>query len=402
MLTRDIEKSYCDSRHYCYYMLVMEFYAKRLLPFLAYPFAEIDSAKREASKKMRIVDFGVGDPDLATQKEIQGALLAGLGGDTAHMYPSYNGEKEFRDSAARYFLNRWRIKLDPETEILALIGSKEGIAHLSMAVLDPGDIACYPDPGYPVYRAGIVFAGGEAIPLPLREDSGFLPDLDDIPRGAKLVWLNYPNNPTAQTAPESFWRDAVEHARENDYLLINDAAYSEIYFNGKPSGPIAVGGKDVALEIHSLSKSFSMCGWRVGFAAGNADAIAAFGALKKNIDSGVFRPIQDAAKHALDNFADLIPPTRKIYKRRIEMMRSALIELGWELFPTDATFYIWAKVPTDDTSAEFAKRLIDECGVVVLPGSAMGSGGEGYIRFSMTLPTDDIELGIERLRELKL
>ncbi len=375
----------------------MGLYSDRLKPFLKYPFAEINEAKAKAAGHMKIVDFGVGDPDLATQKELQGALLAGLGSETAHMYPSYAGEPEFRRSAARYILNRWRIKLDPDTEILSLIGSKEGIAHLPLAILNPGDLACYPDPAYPVYKAGIVFAGANPVPIPLRAENGFLPDLGDIPSGTKLVWLNYPNNPTAQTAPEEFWRDAVEHARKHGYLLVNDAAYSEIYFKEKPSGPLAVGGKDVALEIHSLSKSFSMCGWRVGFAAGSADAIAALGALKKNIDSGVFRPIQDAAKTALDNFADLIPPTRKIYKRRVETMRDALLKLGWELFSTDATFYIWAKVPTDETSAEFAKRLIEDRGVVVLPGSAMGLGGEGYIRFSLTLPDEEIALGIERL-----
>ena len=380
----------------------MALYAKRLEPFLKYPFAEIDRAKREAAKRMKIVDFGVGDPDLPTQKELQGALLAGLGGETAHMYPNYAGEIEFRKSAARYILNRWRVKLDPEREILALIGSKEGIAHLSLATLNPGDRACYPDPGYPVYRAGIFFAGAEPIPLRLRPDNGFLPDLSDIPDGVRTVWLNYPNNPTAQTAPEAFWRDAVEHARKHGYLLVNDAAYSEIFFKEKPSGPLAVGGKDVALEMHSLSKSFSMCGWRIGFAAGNADAIAALGALKRNIDSGVFRPIQDAAKSALDNFADLIPPTKKIYRRRIEMLRDALIGLGWELFPTDATFYIWAKVPTDETSAAFAKRLIERAGVVVLPGSAMGLNGEGFVRFSLTLPEREIALGIERLRGVRL
>jgi len=376
-------------------------YADRLKSFLTYPFAEITRAKAEAAKRMRVVDFGVGDPDIPTPKNIQGALVAGLAAFEAHRYPSYAGEPELRQSIARYFLNNWKVKLDPETELLTLIGTKEGIAHLPLALLNPGDIGCYPDPGYPVYRAGIVFAGGKAVPLRLYPDLGWLPKLSEVPADAKLVWLNYPNNPTGQTAPASFWKDAVELARKRGFLLIDDAAYAELYYNERPVGPLAVGGGDVAVEFHSLSKSFSMCGWRIGFAAGNTKAIAALSVLKKNIDSGVFRPIQAAAKAALDNFAELIPPTREIYKHRMETFRAGLLDMGWELAPLNATFYVWAKVPTDESSADFAKRLIDKVGVVVLPGSAMGSGGEGYVRFSLTLPEEDIELGLDRLREVK-
>ncbi len=377
-------------------------YSKRLEPFLAYPFAEIDKAKREASKRMRVIDFGVGDPDIQTYKDIQGALIAGLATDNAHKYPDYCGEESFRKSAARYFLNRWHVKLDPDKEVLALIGSKEGIAHLPLAVLNPGEIACYPDPGYPVFKAGIVFAGGEPVALKLRPDNGFLPDLNEIPPATKLVWFNYPNNPTAQTAPETFWREAVEKARSMGFLLVNDAAYSEIYFREQPSGPLAVGGLDVALEVHSLSKPFSMCGWRVGFAVGNSAAISALGALKKNLDSGIFRPIQDAARTALDNFDTLIPPVRKIYSRRVEALSSALTAMGWELSPCNATFYIWAKVPTAESSADFSKRLIEQIGVVTLPGTAMGQGGEGFVRFSLTLPDEDMTIGIERLKGLNI
>lgn len=380
----------------------MEKYANRLKPFLAYPFAEIDRAKAEAQKHMRVVDFGVGDPDIPTDKHIQGALVAALSEALAHKYPSYSGESDFRKSAARYFLNRWHVKLDPESEILALIGSKEGIAHLPLALLNPGETACYPDPAYPVYKAGIIFAGGEAVPIRLRPELGFLPNLDDIPSETKLVWLNYPNNPTGQDAPEEFWRDAIEKARELDFILVNDAAYAEIYYDRRPTGPIAQGGKDVAVEIHSLSKPFSMCGWRVAFMAGNADVIAALGALKKNIDSGVFRPIQKAAISAMDDFANLIPPVVKIYKRRVNKLREGLLDLGWKLFPTPATFYVWARVPEGFTSAEFAKKLIEEVGVVVLPGSAMGEGGEGFVRFSLTLPDEDVEFGLQRLSEISL
>ncbi|RKZ29968.1 LL-diaminopimelate aminotransferase [bacterium] len=380
----------------------MEFYSDRLKPFLSYPFAELDKTREEVSERMRVVDFGVGDPDIPTQKEIQGALVAALGEENALRYPSYAGEPEFRESAARYILNRWHIKLDPDTEIAALIGTKEGVAHLPLAVLNSGDIACYPDPGYPVYRAGIAFAGSEAVPLRLYPEKDFLPDLSEIPDGTKLVWLNYPNNPTGQIASEGFWKDAVELARERGFLLVNDFAYAEIYFGERPKGPLSVGGADVSLELHSLSKSFSMSGWRVGFAAGNKDAIAALGALKRNIDSGVFRPIQAAAKAALDNYADLIPPIRKIYRRRVELLRDGLKALGWEIAPTPATFYIWAKVPTGEPSANFAKKLVEKAGVVTLPGNAMGEHGEGYVRFSVTLPEEDIELGIERLRKVGL
>lgn len=380
----------------------MKRYSDRLKPFLAYPFAEIDRAKAEARKKMRVVDFGVGDPDIPTDKHIQGALVAGLHEKDAHKYPSYSGDPDFRKAAARYFLNRWHVKLDPDTEILALIGSKEGIAHLPLALLNPGDIGCYPDPGYPVYKAGIVFAGGKAVPIRLRPEQGFLPDLNEIPEGTKLLWLNYPNNPTGQDAPAEFWREAIEKARKMDFILVNDSAYAEIFYGERPTGPIAQGGKDVTIEIHSLSKPFSMCGWRVGFALGNADVLDALGALKKNIDSGVFRPIQQAAIAALDGFADLIPPIVKIYKRRVDKLREGLLSLGWELLPTPATFYVWAKVPKGYTSAEFARKIIEEAGVVVLPGSAMGQGGEGFVRFSLTLPDEDIDLGLERLSKIKL
>ena len=377
----------------------MKYLAKRLEPFIKYPFAEIDAAKARAAERMPIVDFGVGDPDIPTPKEIQGALLAGLGGEVAHKYPNYAGDPEFRESAARYILNRWRVKLSPEEEILALIGTKEGIAHLPLAVLNPGDVACYPDPGYPVYRAGIHFAGAKPVPLRLDPKSGFLPNLEDIPEEAKLVWLNYPNNPTGAFAPLSFWEDAVALARERDFLLVNDFAYAEIYRDTKPFGPLAAGGADVALEFHSLSKSFSMCGWRVGFACGNSEALAALGALKKNLDSGVFRPIQDAAAAGMDQFADIIPPLRKIYNRRVEILRKGLEKLGWKLEPTPGTFYVWAPVPGGEKSADFAKRLIEQVGVVVLPGNAMGPGGEGFVRFSLTLPEDDIRLGLEKLLE---
>ncbi len=380
----------------------MERYADRLKPFLEYPFAEIDRAKAEAQKRMRVVDFGVGDPDIPTDKHIQGALVAALSEASAHKYPGYSGESDFRKSAVRYFLNRWHVKLDPESEILALIGSKEGIAHLPLAVLNPDETACYPDPAYPVYKAGIVFAGGKAVPIKLRPELGFLPDLGDIPSDTKLLWLNYPNNPTGQDAPEEFWRDAIIKAREMRFILVNDAAYAELYYDRRPTGPIAQGGKDVAVEIHSLSKPYSMCGWRVAFVAGNSDVIAALGALKKNIDSGVFRPIQKAAITAMDDYANLIPPVVKIYKRRVDRLRQGLLDLGWKLFPTPATFYVWAKIPEGTTSAEFAKKLIEEAGVVVLPGSAMGKGGEGFVRFSLTLTDEDIELGIERLSRITI
>lgn len=380
----------------------MDRIAKRLEPFLSYPFAEIDRAKSDASKRMRIIDFGVGDPDIPTPKEIQGALVAGLSFSDSHKYPSYSGEPEFRKSAARYLFNEWNIILDPDSEILALIGSKEGIAHLPMAILNPGDIACYPDPGYPVYKAGIAFADAKGSALILKPEYNFLPDLDDIPDSAKLVWLNYPNNPTGANAPEKFWRDAIEKARKMGFLLVNDSAYSEIFFDKKPIGPLALGGKDVSLELFSLSKPFSMCGYRVGFAAGNREAIYALSALKKNIDSGIFNPIQHAGKIALDNYFEIIPKIREIYKRRVSILKKGLNYLGWEIFSSDCTFYVWAKVPIDMDCAEFAKMLIEKIGVVVLPGTAMGKGGAGYVRFSLTLPEEDIAIGIDRLKKLRI
>jgi len=379
-----------------------DYFADRIKPFKKYAFAEIDRAKGDMSKKMKLVDFGVGDPRIPTPKEIQGSLVAGLTEMDAHMYPSYNGNERFRKSAATYILNRFRTKVDMNSEILTVIGTKEGIAHLPLAILNPGDKAAYPDPSYPVYKAGIAFAGGEPIIMDLKPENNWLPDLKKLPEETKMVWLNYPNNPTGQIAPKSFWEMAVQRAREKKFLLVNDASYCEIYHQDKPTGPLAVGGKDVALEFHSLSKSFSMCGWRIGFAVGNSNVISALGTLKKNIDSGVFTPIQEAGKTALDNCELLIPSIRKLYKRRMNILRAELENIGLEVCPSPATFYLWVKIPPNFTSEEFAKKLIEEIGIVVLPGSFMGRNGEGYVRFSLTLSDRYLELGLQRLRELRL
>mgnify|MGYP000468678966 CR=1 FL=1 len=252
----------------------MNYSANRLKEFSTYSFAELDSLKSELEKRIRVIDMGVGDPDFPPPKEIQGALVASLGNTQTHRYPSYQGSAQLRQAITRFFLNRYKVRLHPDKNIVVLIGTKEGIFHLPFAILNPGESSAYTEPGYPVYRAGIAFAGGEPIPVPLKEENNFILHLDYIPDGIKLLWVNYPNNPTSATVPFSFWEKLVEVAHRRKFIIANDAAYNEIYFGEKPHSILQVpGAMDVALEFHSLSKTFSMTGWRIGFIAGNAQVL---------------------------------------------------------------------------------------------------------------------------------
>ena len=392
----------------CYNAQILYFYnivnyADRLKSFLTYPFAEITRAKAEAAKRMRVVDFGVGDPDIPTPKNIQGALVAGLAAFEAHRYPSYAGEPELRQSIARYFLNNWKVKLDPETELLTLIGTKEGIAHLPLALLNPGDIGCYPDPGYPVYRAGIVFAGGKAVPLRLYPDLGWLPKLSEVPADAKLVWLNYPNNPTGAVADIEFFNAAIRFARENNLAICHDAPYTEVAFDGcnPPSIMQASGAKDVCIEFHSLSKTYNMTGWRIGMAVGNPELINALFRFKSNLDSGIPQAIQLAAITALTGSQEHIKERNLIYQKRRDKLVNALNEIGIKAKSPAAGFYIWTRVPDGYTSVSYTAELIDKAGVAVTPGTGYGSAGEGYIRLSITVPDGRLEEGIKRLMKLR-
>lgn len=373
-------------------------FAKRLEPYTKYAFAELAEIRKNVEKKRRVIDMGVGDPDFPPSEKIQGALITGLSFENSHRYPDYAGDNFFRESVAKFFLRRYKVNLGPNTEILALIGSKEGIFHLPIALLNPGEIGAYTEPGYPVYRAGIEFAGGTAIPVPLREENKFMPAIEELPEKAKIIFVNYPNNPTTATASISFWRELVRWAKDTDTIIINDASYSEIYF-GEPTQSILQvdEAKEVAVEFHSLSKTFSMTGWRIGFLVGNKDVISALSAVKRYADSGVFRAIQYAGKVALDNYWDLCDSIRKTYHRRLLTWTSSLSDSGIKFYNYGATFYVWARVPpkfSDDN--EFAKFLIENAGIVCLPGSTLGPSGKNFVRFSLTLPDEDIKkAGIE-------
>lgn len=378
----------------------MRYFSDKLKPFTSYPFALLDEAKREVAGHIKVLDMGVGDPDIPTPKELQGKLVHGLAADGSQKYPSYAGTDYFKAAVRRYFLNRFRVK-PKDSEILALSGSKEGLFHLSAAVLNAGDKGAYPDPGYPVYRSGIALALGEPYSLPLLPENGFLPDPADIRDGTRIVFVNYPNNPTAQVAPLSLFAELVERAHRQGFLLVNDAAYAEIYRSEKPVSILQIDGAlEVALEFHSLSKSFSMCGWRVGFVVGNAEAVAALAALKRQLDSGVWTPIQAAASEAL-NHPEIAEPIRAVYNRRINAFSVVLRNTGLfaEVYDSPATFYIWVRLADGVKSEQFCADLLRKTGILALPGVFLGERGEGFVRFSLTLPDSALDEALQRLDE---
>ncbi|WP_022669852.1 LL-diaminopimelate aminotransferase [Hippea alviniae] len=373
---------------------------KKLPPYL---FAEIDRLKEEVIKEgVDVIDLGVGDPDIPTPKEIVEVAKKALENQENHRYPSYVGMLSFRKAVADWYKRRFNVELDPETEVVSLIGSKEGIAHLPLAYIDKGDYALVPDPGYPVYPVAVMFAGGEAVKMPLKEENGFLPDLDsidkDILEKAKLMFIGYPNNPTSAIAEKEFYEKVVALAKEYDFIVASDNAYSEICYDGyKPISFLEVeGAKDVGIEFHSLSKTFNMTGWRIGFAVGNRDVIAALGKVKTNIDSGIFQAVQEAGTYALNNAEELNGKIIKVFQERRDKMAEALKKAGFEFNLPKATFYFWVKVPEGYTSAEFTKKLLKEKGIVVTPGNGFGDTGEGYFRISITNPR--IEEAVERIK----
>lgn len=379
--------------------------AKRLSELPPYLFAEIDRMKQEAIRQGKdIINLGVGDPDLPTPAHIVEALAAAGRDQANHQYPSYEGMLAFRKAAAEWYRARFGVTLDPGTEVLSLIGSKEGIGHLPLAFVDPGDVVLAPDPGYPVYQAGTAFAGGTLYHLPLTAVRGFLPDLDGIPadvvRRAKVLWLNYPHNPTAAVAPRSFFARAVEFARRHRLILCHDIAYSEIYFDGeRPESLLAVdGATEVAVEFHSLSKTYNMTGWRIGFAVGCAEVLAGLGRIKTNLDSGIFQAVQVAGIAALTGPQDCVEEHRRIWQRRRDAFVKGLQELGCPLEPPKASFYVWIPVPKGTGSAAFTATLLQECALVTTPGNGFGRAGEGYIRATLTTDVKRLEEAVERIR----
>ncbi|RZN60535.1 LL-diaminopimelate aminotransferase [Methanonatronarchaeum sp. AMET6-2] len=379
-------------------------YSNRIESLPPYLFAELDRAKKEKEEQgIDIIDLGVGDPDLSTPDHIVDSMVEAVRDPSTHSYPSYKGMEKFRETVSNWYQNRFGIEIDPETEALSLIGSKEGIAHMPLAFVDPGDKTLVPDPAYPVYKIGTILSGGEPIPMPLKEQNNFLPDLEAIKKEdaeqAEIIYLNYPNNPTAGTANEKFFNEVVEFAREHDIKVCHDAAYTEIsYDNYKaPSFLNADGAKEVGVEFHSLSKTYNMTGWRIGFAVGNSEIIKGIGQVKTNVDSGVFQAIQKAAITALTGPQDCVKQSNETYRDRRDLLLEGIKSTGLEATKTKATFYIWTKCPEGYTSMETSKKLLDEAGIVATPGSGFGEHGEGYVRFALTRSLGRIEEAVERM-----
>jgi LL-diaminopimelate aminotransferase len=382
--------------------------AQRIRQLPPYLFAEIDRLKREvAARGVDLINLGIGDPDTPTPPHVVERLRAAARDPANHRYPDYEGLLAYRQAAAGWIERRCGVRIDPATEVVSLIGSKEGIANMAVAFVDPGDIVLVPDPGYPVYHVGTAFNGGTTYRLPLRRENGFLPDLAAIPqevaRRAKLLWLNYPNNPTAAVAPRAFFADAIRFAERHGIIICHDAAYAEIYFGERPPSILEVpGGREVAIEFHSLSKTFNMTGWRIGFAAGHPELVAGLGKVKTNVDSGVFQAIQEAAIAALTGDTAVVDRLRAMYRERRDVLVGGLPGVGLPCDPPAGTFYVWVPVPRGLTAAGLAARCLGEAGVVVTPGTGFGEAGEGYIRLTLCSPSERLREAVERLRGLHL
>ena len=384
-------------------------FSDRLGKLAPYPFVEISRiiAEKKAAG-VDIVTFGIGDPDIPTPQPIIDKLMEASQDPPNHRYPETDGLPEVRRAIAHWYEQRFGVQLDPDKEVLPLIGAKEGIGHAAFCFLDPGDIAVIPDPAYPVYGVGTMFAGAESHIMPLYERNGWLPELDAIPGpvadAAKLMWLNYPNNPTSAVATHEDLAAAVAYCREKDIALLHDAAYSEIGYEGyRATSCMQVdGAKDVSLEFHSLSKTYNMTGWRIGMAVGNAEMIRALFQIKANLDSGIPQAIQQMAIEAPTGPQDCVDSNVEIYQRRRDRVIKALTTLGLTVDVPRASLYVWARVPEGFTSAELAARLLEETDIVVTPGSSYGQYGEGYIRLSLTTPDEQVEKGCQRLESWKI
>ena len=377
-------------------------YAERIKNLPPYLFARIDEMKAEKVRQgVDVIDLGIGDPDLATPSPVVDALCTAARDPANHHYPSYAGMPEFRSAVAAWYRNRFGVRLDAGTEVLSLMGSKDGIAHIPEAFVNPDDVVLVPDPGYPVYRTSTLFAEGRVYEMPLLAENDFLPVLDDIPRSiarrARLMFLNYPNNPTSATAPPSFFTRVVDFAQEHGTVVVHDNAYSEIAFDGyrAPSFLGTDGAMECGIEMHSLSKTYNMTGWRIGMACGNADVIAGLSRIKTNVDSGVFNAVQHAAIRALTMPQDSVREACAIYQKRRDVLVQGLRSLGFDVRVPKATFYVW--MHTDD-GMEFARRLLDEAGVVATPGVGFGKSGTEYVRFAITRSVERIEEAIVRMQ----
>ncbi|MFH1702633.1 MAG: LL-diaminopimelate aminotransferase [Nitrospirota bacterium] len=381
--------------------------ASRVRHLPPYLFASIDKMKQKAiNKGIDLIDLSIGDPDIPTPSPIVNAMKKAVQKPVNHRYPSYEGMLSYREAVSRWYKKRFGVKLDPNTEVLSLIGSKEGIGHIPLAFINPGDTVLVPSPGYPVYATGTFFAGGKSFFMPLREENDFLPDLTVIPKDvlkkAKLIFLNYPNNPTTAISPLEFYKEVVKISLKYNIIVCHDASYTEIYYEGrKPLSFMQIpGSKDAGIEFHSLSKTYNMTGWRIGFAVGNRDVLSGLGKIKTNLDSGVFQAVQEAAIVALNTDDSVLSKIRNTYQERRNTLYGGLKRLGMHLMKPKATFYIWAKVPSKFDSMGFVSHLLNMAGVLATPGNGFGEAGEGYIRFALTASVERIKEAVERIGKI--
>jgi LL-diaminopimelate aminotransferase len=380
--------------------------ASRLKHLPPYLFASIDIMKQKAIKKgTDLIDLSIGDPDIPTPAKIVNAMKKAVENPVHHRYPSYEGMLSFREAISGWYKTRFNVKLDPQFEALSLIGSKEGIGHIPLAFVNPGDIVLIPSPGYPVYPIGALFAGGKSYFMPLKAKNGFLPDLDGIPEKVlmktKLIFLNYPNNPTSAVAPVEFYKQVVSLAQKYNFIVCHDASYTEIYYDKRPLSFMQIpGAKDVGIEFHSLSKTYNMTGWRIGFAVGNREVLAGLGKVKSNLDSGVFQAIQEAAIVALGMDPKSLSSIRSTYQKRRDVLCDGLKKLGMDFIKPQATFYVWVKTPNRFESMSFVTHMLDKAGVLATPGNGFGTAGEGYVRFALTASSDRIKEAIDRIQKI--
>lgn len=382
-------------------------YADRIEQLPPYLFEEIDRAKDKAVKEGRpIIDLGVGDPDMPTPDFIVKKLQEAVKDASTHKYALNRGLSELREEMAKWYEERFGVKLDPDTEVLPLLGSKEGIGHVPLAFINPGDEVLIPDPGYPPYNSGALFAGAKVHRMPLLAENGFLADLDAIDPAvadrAKLMHMNYPNNPTGAVCDLEYYKKVVEFAKKHDIIVCSDAAYTEISFDGynAPSFLELEGARDVGIEFHSLSKTFNMAGWRVAMAVGNADILRGLAKVKSNLDSGIFTAVQVAAIEAIKRSAEVKAKMNAIYQKRKDVLLNGLTELGWNVAPLKATFYVWVPVLEGYDSTSMAKAFLEKADIVVTPGNGFGTFGEGYIRFALTVDEAKLEEVVQRIKNV--
>jgi LL-diaminopimelate aminotransferase len=383
--------------------------AKRIKELPPYLFAEIDRRKRAAlARGVDLIDLGIGDPDIPTPSAVVEKLLESASKPVNHRYPNSSGMLEFRQAVAQWYKSRFGVTIDPDNEVVSLIGSKEGIGNMAVAFVDPGDIVLVASPCYPVYHIGTAFNGGSNHFLPLLKENNFLPDLDSVPadiaRKAKLLWINYPNNPTAAVADADFYRRVVAFATKYNVIVCHDAAYTEMGYDGyRPMSFLEVeGAREIGIEFHSLSKTFNMTGWRIGMAVGNPELVSGLAQAKSNLDSGIFQAVQEAGSEALRLGDAIVEPSRKIYQERRDILVDGLHAVGLECEKPRATFYVWVACPNKLTSAAFTAKLLEEAGVVTTPGNGFGEAGEGYVRFTVCVDKERLREVTERIRRVNL